>query len=183
MDEIIVEVDGDLLPLLLSEIAEVDGVEVEDVRTLRSGVRDRRLDAYLTASAFLEAHTPDELLRALADRVSDELEATWVTVFDTESELVLASTGRPPTTDWLLAEFRRCKSAIGGNGPKSAESSDLIWADLNRFDAALCVARPGWDFLDHESVKLMTIARIADARWSEVAPGGSTARGSRAARG
>ncbi|MFZ0668292.1 MAG: ACT domain-containing protein [Acidimicrobiales bacterium] len=172
MDEIIVEVDGDLLPLLLSEIEEVDGVEVEEVRTLRSGVRDRRLDAYLTASALLEAHTPDELLAALAVRVSDELDATWVTVLDTESELVLASTGRPPSTDWLVTEFRSCKSATASDHSKDAGTSDRVWADLDRFDAALCAARPGWDFSDHETQKLVTIARIADARWSEVATRG-----------
>ena len=34
MDEIAVEIDRDLLPLLLSEIAEVDGVVVEEVRML-----------------------------------------------------------------------------------------------------------------------------------------------------
>ena len=34
MDEIAVEIDRELLPLLLSEIAEVDGVVVEEVRML-----------------------------------------------------------------------------------------------------------------------------------------------------
>jgi len=91
MDEIAVEVDRDLLPLLLAEIEEVDGVVVEEVRTLPNGMRDRRLDAYRTAAALLEARTPQELLAALALRVADELESSWVAILDTESELLLAT--------------------------------------------------------------------------------------------
>ena len=162
MDEIAVEVDRDLLPLLLAEIEEVDGVVVEEVRTLPNGMRDRRLDAYRTAAALLEARTPQELLAALALRVADELESGWVAILDTESGLLLASGGRPPGAEWLARAFRRSGTA---NPREDQYDPELMWATLARFDAALGVGRPGWAFSDHEHEKLETMGRLADARW------------------
>ncbi len=172
MDEIAVEVDRDLLPLLVAEIEEVDGVVVEEVRTLPNGMRDRRLDAYRTAAALLEARTPEDLLAALALRVADELDSGWVAILDTESELLLATGGRPPGAEWLAGAFRRSRSAKGERDP------EVIWATLARFDAALCVGRPGWAFSEHDMERLVTMGRLADARWLEVG-----SRGAQAARG
>ncbi len=172
MDEIAVEVDRDLLPLLLAEIEEVDGVTVEEVRTLPNGLRDRRLDAYVTAIALLEARSPEDLLAVLAVRVSDELESGWVAILDTESELLLATGGRPPGTDWLADAFRRSMRSPEERDPET------LWATLARFDAALGVGRPGWAFSDHDEERLVTIGRLADARWLEVGNrGAQTARG------
>ena len=179
MDDITVELDGDLLPLLLSEIAEVDGVVVEAVHKLRGGVRDRRLDSYRTAAALLEVRTPEELLTALAVQIGHELDADWVAILDTESELLLASNGRIPGSDWLAAAFRRSSNPRTGKGLPSSSSElapkDLVWTTLERFDAALCTGRPQWPFSEHEMEKLATIARMADARWSELGSRRSTA--------
>jgi hypothetical protein len=169
MDEIVVEIDKELLPLLLSEIAEVDGVVVEDVRTVHDGLRDRRLDAYRTAVALLEARTPDEVLAALAQRVGYELDSAWVAIFDTETKLLLASTGRPPGTDWLTSTYRRNSvPGLAESGLAESGTADLIWAHLAHFDAALCTGRPGWPFTEHDHEQLATMARLADARWSDL---------------
>src|SRR5580704_6057400 len=151
MDEIAVEVDRDLLPLLVAEIEEVDGVVVEEVRTLPNGMRDRRLDAYRTAAALLEARTPEDLLAALAVRVADELDSRWVAILDTESELLLATGGRPSGADWLAGAFRRSSVPTGERDP------EVIWATLARFDAALGVGRPGWAFSEHDQERLTTM--------------------------
>ena len=144
-DEIAVDIDKDLLPLLLSEVAEVDGVEVEQVRLLPNGLRDRRLDAYLTAEALLEAVTPDELLVALAERARIELEATWTAVFDIGSISMIASTGRPPGLDWMSASYRRHssekKAVEHPSGGPTQQPADLIWAQLDRFDAAVAAGQ------------------------------------------
>jgi hypothetical protein len=178
MDEIAVEIDRELLPLLLSEIAEVDGVVVEEVRMLPGPIRDRRLDAYRTSALLLEARTPDELLAALASRVNNELDSGWVAVLDTESELLLATEGRPPGAEWLAGALGR-KSANHSQGDPTVGTmnEDLIWVLLARFDAVLAAGRPGWPFSDHERDKLEAMSRLADARWSELSPkaaGGTT---------
>jgi hypothetical protein len=164
VDDIAVTLDSDLVPLLLSEIAEVDGVVVEEVRTLPDGMRDRRLDAYQTAVALLHARSPEELLEALALKVSDELDASWVAIIDSESDLLLASHGRPPGNDWLATSFRRFVST----GQQEPNTPEIMWTTLARFDAALCLARPGWLFSQHEVEKLAAIARLADTRWSDL---------------
>jgi ACT domain len=178
MDEIAVEVDNDLLPLLISEVHQVDGVVVEEVRTIPGPVSDRRLDAYRTALALLEARTPDELLGALASRVEEELHSEWVAVVDTESELLLASAGRPSPVDWLSDSFHRstgdrpsptgAQSNAEGDAADDAVPSDVLWTTLARFDAALGVGRSGWPFSHYEHQKVETMALLADARWSEV---------------
>ena len=63
VDEFVVELaDAELVPLLLVEIAEVDGVSVETVHPVAAGVTDQRLDAYDTAAAILEERAPHGVL-------------------------------------------------------------------------------------------------------------------------
>jgi hypothetical protein len=179
MDEIAVSIDTDLLPLLLSEVAEVDGVVVENVRTLPDHARDRRLDAYRTAEALLRACTPDDLLVVLASRAAEELEATWVAIVDIGTESILSSSGRPPGPDWLAATYRRfathqsCAQSHPSGGPEH-RPADVIWATLGKFDATVGAGRGDWTFSDYEAEKLSTMARLADSRWPEL--GGRSAR-------
>jgi hypothetical protein len=169
MDEIALEIDRELLPLLLSEIAEVDGVVVEEVRMLPGPLRDRRLDAYLTATVLLEARSPDELLSSLASRVNNELDSGWVAVLDTESELLLASEGRPPSADWLADSLNReTRKNDQADLSSGSITEELIWVLLARFDAVLAAGRPGWPFGEHDRDKLHAMSRLADARWSEL---------------
>ena len=59
VDEFVVELaDGDHLSLLLSEIAEVDGVALQDVRPVSGRRHDRRLEAYTTALIILQSEPP-----------------------------------------------------------------------------------------------------------------------------
>ena len=178
MDEIAVDIDKGLLPLLLSEVAEVDGVTVEHVRILPNEMRDRRLDAYQTAEGLLGVGSPEELFVTLAGRVAVELEATWTAVFDSGTQLVLASNGRPPTIDWLTSAYRRSATGASTAARSGADPEerprDAIWASLDRFDAVIGAGRGEWPFTEYEGEKLFTIARLADARWSEI--GGQPAR-------
>src|SRR3954466_7076035 len=51
IDELVVQLaDEELLPLLVSEICEVDGVDVEELRPAAESLRDPRLDALETAA-------------------------------------------------------------------------------------------------------------------------------------
>ncbi len=180
MDEIAVDIDEGLLPLLLSEVAEVDGVTVEQVRILPHELRDRRLDAYQTAEALLSVGSPEELFVTLADRAAVELEAIWTAVFDPGTQLVLASNGRPPTPDWLTSAYRHSVTGAGaftgaqGGADPEGRPREVIWASLDRFDAVIGAGRGEWPFTEYEAEKLCTIARLADARWSEV--GGQPAK-------
>ena len=65
IDELLVDLpDDDLVPLLISEVAEVDGVDVEDVRPAADWLSDPRLDALETAAVLVEQHERDRPARS-----------------------------------------------------------------------------------------------------------------------
>src|SRR5687768_9094842 len=61
IDELVVHLpddNGDLVPLLVQEVAQVDGVDVEDIRPAGEAI-DPRLDALETAAVLVEQSTAD----------------------------------------------------------------------------------------------------------------------------
>src|SRR3954454_13242995 len=68
IDELVVELPShDLLPFLLREIGQVDGVDVEDVRPVGVARADPRLAGLETAAVLIEERTVEGLGRALVD--------------------------------------------------------------------------------------------------------------------
>jgi len=165
VDEFVVEVEDDEnLPLLLSEIMEVDGVEVEEAHPIASGLRDRRLDAYDTAALIVAERTPHDVVRALATRARHELDALWATVVDVSESMLVASDGPTPAAPWI-AEF--VESQRRGE-PGGDDQRDLEWVELATWDLVLVVGRPGWRFGTRERDRMAALARLADARWIDV---------------
>jgi len=187
LDEFVVELaDENRLSLLLSEIAEVDGASVEAVRPITGRAHDRRLDAYHTAEALLEARTPQTVLTALAGRICTELDAAWTAVVDVEGGLTVASHGRPPPAARLAALVAEARGNGGAaadaardgdaEDPEGAEGGaspagtlDIGWVDLAAWDLVLVAGRPGWRFGPREQAHLAAVARLADARWVDLA--------------
>lgn len=167
VDEFVVEVaDGENLPLLLSEILEVDGVVVEEAHPISGGIRDRRLDAYETAALIVAERTPHDVVSALTSRARHELDADWATVVDLSDRMLVASDGPTPSAQWV-AEFIE-GSRRGGSAPTD-EETDVEWVELAAWDLALVVGRPGWRFGTRERDRMAALARLADARWTDVA--------------
>lgn len=185
VDEFVVELaEGDHLSLLLSEVAEVDGVALQDVRPVSGRRHDRRLEAYTTALIILKERTPQGVLAALAARVCAELDATWSAVLDIEKLSLVASLGRPPATSWLaasLVEARAAAATAQGAGetddeaepeaglrPVGPEGGDMGFVDLTAWDLVLAAGRPGWQFGRRERAHLSALAQLADARWADM---------------
>lgn len=167
VDEFVVEVaDGENLPLLLSEILEVDGVVVEEAHPISSGIRDRRLDAYDTAAKIVAERTPHDVVNALTCRARHELDAKWATVVDVSEPMLVASDGPTPSAPWV-AEF--IESQRRGEAPRAPEERDIEWVELAAWDLVLVVGRPGWRFGIRERDRMEALARLADARWMDVA--------------
>jgi hypothetical protein len=187
VDEFLVELaDDDVLPLLLSEITEVDGVLVEEAHPITGSFRDRRLDAYDTAALIVGERTPQDVVRALTCRARHELDALWAAVVDVESAILMAADGLTPAAPWIIAfvEGRR----RGGHTAASHES-DVEWVELAAWDLVLVVGRPGWRFGTRERDRMAALARLADARWmdfpereSRISHPARSSRSSRAAR-
>ena len=165
VDEFVVELpEEDNVPLLLAEIAEVDGASVEYVHTLADPGRVRRIEAYESAAALLTERSHGRVLDVLVGLARRDLDGEWAAVVDTAEPSIVSSVGRPPAAVWLAAHA--IDSLVGEAG---RAASDIAWAALAAWDLTLVVGRPGWRFGGPERSCLEAMARLADARWTDLA--------------
>jgi hypothetical protein len=169
IDELVVDLpDAALVPLLLSEVGQVDGVDVEDIRPAPPSLADPRLDALETAALLVEQIDIDGLLLTLATHARHDFEADWGVVIDPGAQVPLAAVGSPPPTAWLAAFVSGSKSSVrvaaGECGP-----DDVAWASVDSADLAVVVGRRGRPFRARERRQLAALARVASSRWSELA--------------
>ena len=166
IDELVVDLPSeDLVPLLVNEIAQVDGVDVEDVRPAAE-VRDHRLDALETAALLVEQQTTDSLLGVLAAEAHHDFEADWTAVVSVSGE-ALAAVGDVPSTAWITAFVAGSQSSVhvtaGDFGPDDVASTSLASGDLT-----LVLGRLGRPFRARERRQLGALARIAGRRCREL---------------
>jgi hypothetical protein len=168
IDELVVELPSpDLVPLLVRELSEVDGVDVEDVRPLGPQPLDPRLDALDTAIVLVEAPTVERLLQLLTEEAAKDFEADWATVVDHRSSGALATTGKAPTAEWTRA-FLAGSSASVLVADGLGAPDDVAWASLSAAELTLLMGRSGRPFRARERRQATSLARIADARWTEM---------------
>lgn len=189
VDEFVVELaDESHVSLLLSEVAEVDGVEVEELRILPRMISDRQLEPYETAATLLRERTPQRVLGAVAERARYELDATWAAVVDPEERILVAESGDAPAGPWLAAYVggtrwhapaaERRRSSADDNDEEAgtptpvhghAPAADVAWVDLAVWDLVLAVGRAGWPIGEEDRRRLGAIGRLADLRWADLA--------------
>jgi hypothetical protein len=184
VDEFVVELaDEGHVSLLLSEVAEVDGVEVEEVRILPRMISDRQLDPYETAAAILGERTPHGVLSAVATRARHELSAAWAAIVDVQERVLVASSGEAPAGPWLAAyvggtrwhapspDRRRAQIEVDAEAPVHghAPAADVAWVDLAVWDLVMAVGRPGWPIGEDDRRRLGAIGKLADIRWTDLA--------------
>jgi hypothetical protein len=167
IDELVVELpDEDLVPLLIAEIGQVDGVDVEDVRPALT-VPDARLAALEAAALLVEERTSEGLLATIVEHARTDFEADWAAVIGADHAAALASSGAPPEVAWLTAFVEGSRSsdvlAAGEGGP-----DELAWASLPVAGLSLVAGRHGRPFRARERRQLAALARIVDRRWVEV---------------
>jgi hypothetical protein len=166
IDELVVELPGDdLLGLLVNEISQVDGVDVEFVEPIAGAIHDPRLDALETAAVLVGAATSDELLEALTVHARRTIGATWAAVVDLEGGQVWAAEGPCPADRWLGAfvEGTRLMHTGESSGP-----DDVAWAPLPASGFALLLGRTGTAFRALERRHVAALARIADTRFRDL---------------
>ncbi len=161
IDELVVELpDASLVSLLLAEIDQVDGVDVEDVRPAPAHLADPRLDALETAALIVASVSYDELLGLLVAHARRDFGAEWAVVVDLDDRALLASHGAPPPPAWLVA-------FVAGSQSSEAVSSgecgpdDVAWAALGSSRLALLLGRQGRPFRARERHQLAALCKIA----------------------
>jgi hypothetical protein len=167
IDELVVELpNASLVDLLVSEVSEVDGVDVEDVRPAPVGEVDPRVDALETAASLVAHTSTGSLLDALARRSLGDFHADWAAIVDVEAGSPVVSVGVVPPAAWLAAFVTGSRSA---NEPGSAGGpDDMAWAEVDSAGLVVVLGRKGRPFRSRERRQLSALARIGDYRWAEL---------------
>jgi hypothetical protein len=166
IDELVVELpDQALVGLLISEVSQVDGVDVEDVREAPGAATDPRLDALETAASLVAHAEVGSLLDALARRSLSDFQSDWVVVVDFDSPSPMVTVGPAPATAWLAAFVQG--SRVGGAGAHGGPD-DVAWAEVDTAGLVVVLGRKGRPFRSRERRQLSALARIVDHRWAEL---------------
>ena len=170
IDELVVELPSDdpaLVELLVAEIHQVDGVDVESIRPAEVTLRDPRLDALETAAMLVGAPTADDAVIELCAHAVRTVGALWGAIVDLETGEVVTAEGESPSAGWLAAFVAGSQSSArvagGDTGP-----SDVVWAPLPAAGYALVLGRNGESYRARERRQVAALARIVDARFRDL---------------
>jgi hypothetical protein len=167
IDDLVVALpDASLVDLLVSEVGEVDGVDVEEVIPLSSESYDPDLDALEAAAALVAVEDHGELVTKLCRQIDLGTSASWSCVVDLDRREVLASNGDVPAFDWIHAFVLGSRTselvASGQAGP-----DDVLSAALGDWGAVV-IGRDGHPFRARERRRLTALARIVEVRISQL---------------
>jgi hypothetical protein len=138
IDELVIDLpDGDLVDLLLAEIAQVEGVDVENIRPLAGPPPDPAVTALQVAQAVHGAGPGDDSQQAVVDGAIALLGADWAALVDTKGSKVIAAGGADlPAEGWLVAFVQ---GATTEGAP--VDLQELAVAPLSSEGTALVVGR------------------------------------------
>jgi hypothetical protein len=168
IDELVVELPDDaLVELLVTEIHQVDGVDIESIRPATEALHDPRVDALETAALLVGAPTPAAAIEELCVHGVRTVGAQWGVVLDLADGSIISEVGECPSAAWIAAFVAGSQSSArvsdGDAGP-----SDVVWAPLPAAGRALVMGRNGESFRARERRQAAALARIVDTRFREL---------------
>jgi len=159
IDEMVVQLaDADLVSLLVAEIGEVDGVEIESVRPIDKEWNPH-VDMLETVSTLVSAATEHEVIDKLTGGLVGYLQATWCIARGADAGVDLVSLGNVP-------DRATVDSALNRNGATLEPDTAIVVLEASR--TSLLLGRPRRPFRDRERRQLALLARIADVRLAEL---------------
>lgn len=160
VDELTVSLpDAGLVDLLVSEIGQVDGVDVEDVRTVGETTVDRSVGALRAATKIALVGSADLVHQVFCEQARSLLAADWVAVLDAgAAELVAVAGSEPPPPGWLAAFVL---GAAGGppEGSSSGPGSDGARGAVDELAFCRLDAPDDWAVLSRAHLPLRTVER------------------------
>lgn len=168
IDELTVELpDPQLVNLMIAEMEEVHGVDVEDVRDAPR-VRDQRLDTLETAALLLDQADSYGLIDTLLTHAGSDLGADWCAVIDLEDQICLGRAGDAPPNAWLAAFMHARRGVDLPDGADTSSPPDVAWATMHGACLMVVVGRERRPFRARERRQLAALCRIADHRWVDL---------------
>jgi hypothetical protein len=162
VDDLVVSLpSASLVDLLVSEIAEVDGVDIEQVVPVDASALDLDLAALEAAASIVALARSERVVDMVLDRAMSLCNATWAVALDSDDDDAVLTRGSPPGVEWLRVYVRGSESSdrliSGESGP-----DDLLWAPLG--ERSVLVGRDQHPFRSRERRRFLSFLRIADAR-------------------
>lgn len=168
VDELVVQLpDATLVDLLVNEVRQVDGVQVEEVRAVGPEGHDPRRATLETAARLVAATDRPSLLAVARDQAPRSLQAAWVAVLDLGSGELLVAGDRAPAGGWLAAFVEGASSAVSLGGTEG-QTSDVIWAPCADVGLGVVAGRDRIAWRDRERRQLEALAEIVAIRWAEL---------------
>ena len=162
VDELIVELDdASLQPLLVAEVAQVDGVDIEEIRPAGPSDIDPDLVALERVPELVRAG-PTGVLEALASVVQECFDPDWAAVVDPARPEARFRVGDAPADDWLMALVVGAEVAGSGGAPLAA-ADDIALAPLPCSDSVLAIGRAQPPIRDRELRRITALAAVAGA--------------------
>lgn len=162
VDELIVALpEAGLVDLLVRQVTEVDGVDVEDLRPLAVERHDPGIAALRIAATLVDAGSAEALLSALVHDLTTEFDAEWAAVVELRPPTTLLALGEAPAAAWLAA-FVEGSRHLEGAAAAGAGPDDLVWSVLPGRGAAVALGRRGRPFHWRERRQLGLLSQIAD---------------------
>jgi len=168
IDELVVDLPSEsLVDLLVSEVSQVDGVDVEDVRRVADALADPRLDALETAANLVAQSGIESLLKSLARSSVRDFQSDWASIVEPDLPDHVVAVGSAPPGPWLQAFLAGSRSSVAPR-PGGTAPDDVAWADMDAAGLVLILGRQGRPFRVRERRQLTALARIVDSRWAEL---------------
>ena len=161
IDELVVALpDHGLIDLLVREVSQVDGVDIEWVAPVDGDDHDPQLALLEAAADLVEANGLEVALAALCGDLRRVFAAEWAAVVDRDRACTVATAGEAPAPPWIVA-FLEGSRHLDAHVERGAE--DVAWADLLGRSRTLVVGRSGRPFRSRERRQLAVLARIGAA--------------------
>ncbi|HEY4331783.1 MAG TPA: hypothetical protein VGM78_04415 [Ilumatobacteraceae bacterium] len=161
IDELVVALPADVTrEQLLTEIALVDGVAIEDIRPIEPDRPDAGMVA-LQISATLVETAAETRLEHFCDRLRYMVDGTWAIAMTTEDGTILVERGLPPESQWLAAFFAGSRHLPSGDFGASAPG-DVVWVHLDAAGVSVASGRSDRPFHARERQQVALLGRVAD---------------------
>lgn len=168
IDELIVNLpDPGLVDLLVTEVGQVDGAAVEEVRSVDPNRPDSSIVALQSAARLVEVEPPKRLYQ-LCREMLDLVEGTWAAAIELQPARTLVELGEAPEAGWLAA-FIEGSRHLAPTDRDAASPPDVVWARLDDHGLAVAVGRHGWSFRARERQQLQLLGQIAGGLLGPVA--------------
>lgn len=184
IDELVVAMPADTtVGALVASIAQVEGVDVEDVQRV-VGERHEPGLAALDLAGRVAATAPGERVAVLCDGVSTLFDADWVSVIDPARRAVVRTVGHGPDPAWLaafvdgsrhLAGDRADGSSADDSGPDDSTAArpedsapgELAWAPIESVEQVLVFGRAKRPVRSRERRQLSALCRLTSSLLDE----------------